>query len=55
MILETYIVTVRHDGGKTRLSVLSSAGLACVINQVLVAEQCPKSAIINIKRVCQRK
>jgi len=51
MILETFIVTVKHDAGKTRFRVVSSNGEKGAREQVIAAERCPERAIVKIKKI----
>ncbi|WP_461791389.1 hypothetical protein [Pedobacter sp.] len=46
--LETFTVTVAHEGGKVRLTVVSMSGIEGVIKQVTATERCPESAILKI-------
>ncbi len=55
MRIETYVVTVRHDNGKTRIRVVSLSGKQGAITQVVTAEGCPECAIVGIRRLNKKR
>jgi hypothetical protein len=50
MTLYTHQITLKHDKGTTKLIVTGTSEKAN-INSVLLAENCPMCAIINIKLI----
>lgn len=50
MILFTHQITLKHDKGTTKLIVTGTSKKAN-INSILLAENCPMCAIINIKLI----
>jgi hypothetical protein len=50
MILYTYRITLKHGKGTTKLTVTGTNRKAN-INSILLAENCPMCAIINIKLI----
>lgn len=51
MTIETYIVTLKHDRGRTRLKVVSLNGEQGAKEQIMAAEGCPESAIVKMKKI----
>ncbi|WP_164463316.1 hypothetical protein [Chryseobacterium sp. G0201] len=51
MQIEIYRATLKHDTGKINLHVVSLSGEQGVKEQIMTAEKCPESAIVNIKKI----
>lgn len=47
--MQTYIITVKHDAGKIRITTAATSE-ETAITQVMIAENCPRSAIIDARR-----
>ncbi len=55
MVLETFIITVKHDKGITRFRVVSLNGEKEAKEQVMAMELCPERAIIKIRKISSKK
>lgn len=51
MKIETYRATLKHDRGTKRLEVVSLSGEQGAVKQITVAEHCPTTAIIKLKKI----
>lgn len=51
MKIEIYKVTLKHDKGTKRLKVISLSGEQGAVKQITVAEHCPTTAIIKLKKI----
>lgn len=49
--LQHYSVTVEHDYGRFGMCVSTTSGEEAAIAQIMAYEKCPRSAIVNIKKV----
>lgn len=47
--MQTYTITVKHDAGKTRITA-TAFNKETAITQVMIAEGCPRSAIVDARR-----
>lgn len=48
--MKTYIMTLKHDTGKTKVKVTAS-NLETAINMVVLAENCPRRAIVKTQQI----
>mgnify|MGYP006870677163 CR=1 FL=1 len=55
MLLESFIVTVKHDNGTTRIRVDSLNGEQEVRQRIMTTELCPERAITKIRKVVNKK
>ena len=51
MTIEIYEATMKHDTGTTMLRVISLSGKQGAIQQITIAEGCPKYAIVDIVEI----
>ncbi|UIR57801.1 hypothetical protein LZQ00_08265 [Sphingobacterium sp. SRCM116780] len=51
LIIETFTATLKHDHGKRRLTIVSLSGEEGAIKQITMAENCPRIAIKNLKKI----
>lgn len=55
MPLESFIVTVKHDSGTTRIRVDSVNGEQEARQRIMTTELCPERAIIKIRKVANKQ
>ena len=54
MVIETYKITIKSDGGTFTVILSSLSGKKGAINQVLASELCPIGAIFKVEKINQK-